>query len=563
MSGLLDQVRIGRKVVCIFALVLFCTIGLGLFSVNRMAAMDTATTSVGSNWLPSVELVGRIGLLAEHIHSAEASSLLDDDGEAHKKLLVVISHLSHTLNRTLLAYAPLVTPGHEAALFHKFTAAWHDYSQQMQTLATLEDGGSQASVVAVFRNQMTPTMAIARQAMADDIAFNAAAGKQAARQASAIGADAKTLILLVLAIAAALCVAAGFLMVRGIATPIAAMTAAMRRLADRDMEVAIPGQGRGDEVGDMAKAVQVFKDSMIQAAELAAAEEAERAVKEERARRMEALVRDFEGKAGAMVSVLSSASTELEASARAMSETASNADRQAGTVASAAEEASAGVQTVAAAAEEVTASINEITRQVTQSARVTEKAVNDVRRTDSIVRALAEGAQKIGEVVSLITSIAGQTNLLALNATIEAARAGEAGKGFAVVASEVKSLATQTQRATEEIGSQINQIQSATSEAVEAIKGITVVIEEVSAISTAIASAVQQQSAATAEIARNVQQTATSTSEVTTHIGGVSAAARETGAASSQVLSAAAELSTQAEQLSSEVGGFIAEVRAA
>jgi methyl-accepting chemotaxis protein len=218
---------------------------------------------------------------------------------------------------------------------------------------------------------------------------------------------------------------------------------------------------------------------------------------------------------------------------------------------------------VAASAEELSSSISEITRQVAQSAKITEKAVADARRTDTTVRALAEGAQRIGQVVELISSIAGQTNLLALNATIEAARAGDAGKGFAVVASEVKSLAGQTAKATEEIGAQITRLQNETKDAVEAIKGITTVIEEVSSIATAIASAVEEQGAATAEIARNVQQTAGSAQMVTTNIAGVSEGAASTGAAADQVLSAAGELSRQAESLSAEVSGFVADVRAA
>jgi methyl-accepting chemotaxis protein len=218
---------------------------------------------------------------------------------------------------------------------------------------------------------------------------------------------------------------------------------------------------------------------------------------------------------------------------------------------------------VAAAAEELAASIGEIGRQVTQSSKITGQAVVDAQRTDAIVRALAEGAEKIGHVVGLISTIAGQTNLLALNATIEAARAGDAGKGFAVVASEVKSLANQTAKATEEIGAQIAQIQAATKEAVAAIRNITGTIEQVSAISVSIAAAIEQQDAATAEIARNVQQTAQSAQSVTATISGVSQAANDTGAAAEQVLGAASGLSTQAEQLNDEVHRFVADVRAA
>jgi methyl-accepting chemotaxis protein len=221
------------------------------------------------------------------------------------------------------------------------------------------------------------------------------------------------------------------------------------------------------------------------------------------------------------------------------------------------------VQTVAAAAEELSASIGEISRQVHQSSKITGQAVTETQRTDTIVRALAEGADKIGKVMELIADIAGQTNLLALNATIEAARAGDAGKGFAVVASEVKSLATQTARATEEIGVQVSQIQAATKEAVGAIEGISTTIQEVSKIAASIAAAVEEQGAATAEIARNVQQTAQAAQDVTVNISGVSRASSETGAAAGQVLSAAGDLSNQAENLTAEVNTFLVDVRAA
>lgn len=352
-------------------------------------------------------------------------------------------------------------------------------------------------------------------------------------------------------------------MIRGISVPITEMTSAMRSLAQKDLKTQIPSVGRGDEIGGMAEAVQVFKDNMIKADELLTAQEAERAARDRRSAHLESLVRSFETQIGHLAGALSSAATEMEATAQSMATTATQTNQQATTVAAAAEEASAGVQTVASAAEELTSSINEISRQVAHSAQITERAVADGRRTDGIVRALAGGAQKIGDVIALITNIAGQTNLLALNATIEAARAGDAGKGFAVVASEVKSLATQTARATEEIAGQIGQIQASTHEAVEAIKGITAVVEEIGTIATTIAVAVEQQGSATAEIARNVQQAAVSTQSVTSTIAGVSQASNDTGAAASQVLGAARDLSKQAEGLTNEVNGFVAGVRAA
>jgi methyl-accepting chemotaxis protein len=400
-------------------------------------------------------------------------------------------------------------------------------------------------------------------ALDKDAKFNTDEGQRKADRVATDYHGGRLVVLVTLGIAIVIAGSAGYLMVRAIARPIQAMTAAMRGLAAKDMTVEIPAQGRTDEVGQMAEAVGVFKENMIRADQLAATEKTEQIAKEQRAKHLADLVGDFEIKIGGLVGVLSSASTEMEATAQSMSSTATQTNQQASNVASAAEEVSAGVQTVASAAEQLTSSIGEINRQVAQSSKITGKAVDDAKRTDAIVHALAEGAEKIGTVVSLITDIASQTNLLALNATIEAARAGDAGKGFAVVASEVKNLANQTGKATEEIGAQIAQIQSATGEAVNAIKGITDIINEVSVITTTIASAVEEQGAATAEIARNVQQTAASTREVTTNIAGVSQAASETGSAAGQVLSAAGDLSKQAEQLTQEVNTFVSGVRAA
>jgi methyl-accepting chemotaxis protein len=350
---------------------------------------------------------------------------------------------------------------------------------------------------------------------------------------------------------------------RGIVAPLGALNDTMARLAKRDWGAAIAGQDRRDEIGAMARMMDGFKQSGVQADRVAAAEQAAQQAQAQRTQRLDTLLHGFEAKIGGVVGAVSTAATQLEATAEGMSGSAARTNEQAESVSSAAGMASAGVQTAAAAAEELVSSINEISRRIADSASLTEQAVAEARRTDGVVKALAEGAAKIGQVVELITRIAGQTNLLALNATIEAARAGEAGKGFAVVASEVKSLAHQTATATDQISAQIGQIQSATAEAVEAIKAISGKIEDISANSASIASAVEQQGAATSEIARNVQQTAANTETVTHNITGVSRAIGETGASAGQVLSAAGELSKRADQLSREVNSFVADVRAA
>jgi methyl-accepting chemotaxis protein len=384
--------------------------------------------------------------------------------------------------------------------------------------------------------------------------------------AEAQSADARTKLLLQAGVLlASLGLAAvGFLVAwRRIARPVDVISRAMLRVAQGDLSAEVPLRERGDEVGNLAAALAVFKENAIAKARIEAEQATERQAKEERAQRVEELTRSFEAQVGHLVRALASAAEEMEATAQSLSATAEESSRQAGAVTSASEETSANVETVATATEELSSSSQEIARQVAQSAAIAGKAVEDARRTDATVQELADGAQKIGEVIGLIQDIAGQTNLLALNATIEAARAGEAGKGFAVVASEVKSLATQTAKATEEIAAQIAGIQGATRDAVEAIRSIAGTIEEISRIATAIAGAVEEQGSATLEIARNVQEAARGTQEVSGNIAGVTQASEAVGQAASQVFGAARDIAAQSSGLRQEVDGFLAAVNAA
>jgi methyl-accepting chemotaxis protein len=374
----------------------------------------------------------------------------------------------------------------------------------------------------------------------------------------------QTMVVVGTGVLALLAILLGVTLTRAIARPTMQMTDAMRRLADGDTSVAVHGGDRKDEIGAMAAAVEVFRANAVERLQI----EAERKQAETRAAtahqaEMQQLADEFEAAVGNIVNIVSTASRDLEGAAGKLAKTAETTQQLSGLVARDSEDASSNVRSIAKATEELTSSVGEIARQVHESSRIANEAVAQAQKTDGRIAELSQAAQRIGDVVKLITAVAEQTNLLALNATIEAARAGEAGRGFAVVAQEVKALAAQTAKATEEISGQIARMQTATAESVAAINDISTTIDRVSEIASAITDAVVAQGALTQEIARNIQQAAEGTSRVAVNIGEVNKGATETGSASTKVLASAGDLSNEGRKLKFEVDRFLTTVRAA
>jgi methyl-accepting chemotaxis protein len=535
--------------------------GVGLY---QAAQLNDATSDLAFNRMPSFMTLGMVQEATTRFREFEASAILAPDAEIKARIDQLRSTMLAEIQTNWQAYQPLIDPGEEQTrLAPAIGAAWKDYLAGDGRLEALIRAGDKDAAARFFSIDLGAAAVKLRDALSADEQYNDRMGHVAVAAAGATFRLAIWMIGLCAAIAAVLAVGSALWLNRNITARVARLGKIVRQLAGRDYSFDLPDIALADEIGDMARALAECRTSLRSADAVAAAELTSQAARISRAISLDALSKSFEAKVGLMVGEVSASAADMKTQARSMTDTADQTIQQATNVAAAAEQASANVQTVASAAEELASSIAEISRQVAQSAKIAGKAKGDAARTDGVVHALAEGAQKIGEVVGLISSIAGQTNLLALNATIEAARAGEAGRGFAVVASEVKSLATQTAKATEDIARQIAQIQTATNEAVSAIQGIGATIGEISEIAAAIAVAVEEQGSATQEIARNVQQAAVGTQEVTSNISGVSNGANGTGTTAANVLRAAGKLAQQADELRGEVGRYIAGVNAA
>ena len=557
------NLSVRARVIGALAVILVSVIALGAFAINRLQAVNGAANYVATNWLPAANDLGDLSQDFELYRSRQGQVLLLD-GDKRDAMIDKMAQTREDMEAAYKTYAPTVDSPEERALADAIRSNMTQYFDMSGTLETKTRSGDIAASTAYYLSDMQPIVDALRTAIHEDRHFQVVHGQKAANDGVAMGNLAGIWIISALVVAGLVCLGIGLMLVTTVSQPIQRMAGVMRILAKGDTSVKIPNAGERSEIGDMAEAVDVFRLGMIRNRELEAeTAEAREMAEVERKQTMISLADQFENAVGGIVDMVSSAATEMQATASQLTASAQESAAQATTVSAAAEEAGTNVTSVAGAAEELGASVGEIGRQVEISRDRSREAAAEADATAGVVQQLSEATDRITGIVDMISSIAAQTNLLALNATIESARAGDAGKGFAVVAAEVKQLATQTAKATADINAQIGEIQSISRHTVAAIESITTRIRAINDSSTTISTAVEQQGAATHEIVQAVTQASIGTAEVTTNITGVARMAEETGAGASQVLSASSELAEQAARLKTQVNAFLSQVRAA
>ena len=540
----LSDITIRSKVYTAFGLILAVTLALGGFAIDRLAQVNADASQIRGQWLPATQTIARMSLGFEQYRIAEGRALVAASADATAAVEADLKARSQEVAKQQAAYGAMLNGAAAASLAREFDRDWNEYMAISNEMLTLVRQGAKDQAALIYNGKERSPVANARASAAKLMDLNVQGGNAAALRGAQVYTAARIWIIGALVVAVLLCCLTAILIVRGVSKPVLAMTRTMQRLADGDLVADIGGTERKDEIGAMARTVQVFKEHMEQEKIVTAQEqELSRAAAEKHAALI-AMVDKVEeettksiGDVGVRTAAMTSTAEEMSASAARTGSSARNA-------ATASMQALTTAQAVASAAEQLSASIREITGQVAQSGEVVARAVTAGSETRSTIEALNERVTRIGAVADMIGEIAAKTNLLALNATIEAARAGDAGKGFAVVASEVKALAAQTARSTQEIAQHIAQVRSATGDSVAAVVRIENTIGEISTISGSIAAAVEEQGAATAEIARNVAETATAASEMTNRTTEVLAEAERTGTHAAAVRENAAGLNT-------------------
>jgi methyl-accepting chemotaxis protein len=558
----LSRLSISAKLFAIVSFLFLAIAIIGGFAFLQMRSINIAAQDIQNQWLPKVRFIGEMRTQSARFRAVLRDYLIVADAE-RADVDKNLAARRADFEKAAKAYQSMTSSPAERDLADELEKQWQAFLAASVDVQALAAKGDLAGAKDVNAGKVVPVGRAMDQTLAKLADLNDRGAEVAGQGAEATYLSAVRLTAVILGCAIFFGLGAAIYMVRDIRRGIGSILKPMGQLTDGELSAEIPHRGETTEIGRIATALQIFKEALVAKKASDDAVDADRAVNAARAQRISAATGDFEAMIGELVHSLASASTELEASASTLSSTAEHTQELTTIVAAASEEASSNVESVASATEQLSSSVNEISRQVQESARMANDAVDQARKTNDRVGELAKAAARIGDVVELINTIADQTNLLALNATIEAARAGEAGRGFAVVASEVKALAQQTAKATGEIGQQIAGIQAATQESVSAIGEISGTIEELSEISSTIAAAVEEQGAATQEISRNVQQAAQGTQQVSSPITDVERGASETGSASSQVLSAAKSLAGESDRLKNQVEKFLDTVRAA
>ena len=557
------RVSIKASLTAMVVILVAFLVAQGWVAKTRLEVMETATADISDNWLPSIRLLGEVKYQATRYRAEVSRHVMNTDESLMKDIEARIEGNLTAIEKARRAYEPLIASEEERGMWKAFLGDWESYLVNQRKVLELSRLNENV-LAAQMMNTSIKEFDEALSELDKDIALNdrgAADATSVARQSHTSGVR---VVMIMGGVALLVGIGSAAFVVLGVSGPLRRLTGAMQSVANGRLDTEIPSTDRQNEIGDMARALVVFRDGLAETERLrgAQAEKDAAAAKQMEAERNRIADR-FMSTMGSLAQKFVRSSGEVADAAKNLSATAEETSRQAAAVSDAAEEASSNVQTVAASTEELAASVREITNQVSHSTKVADAAAGEASSTEANIRVLSEAAEKIGDVVNLIKDIAGQTNLLALNATIEAARAGEAGKGFAVVASEVKQLAAQTARATDEIAMKIAEIQSATAETVGSISRIVTTIGSIREVTSAISISVDQQGSATQEISGNTHRAAEGAAHVTDNISGVGRAAEMTGAAATQLMGLSGNLSQQADELTEQVEVFVKTLRSA